>query len=518
MAAHSRLRFALAWLALALLAAGCASLPPLEGRSESHALTNVGQTGLGRAVESRLSAHPGASGFNPLRVATDAFAARGLLAVAAEKSIDAQYYIWQGDQTGFLLFEALWRAAGRGVRVRLLLDDANTGGEDATLAALAARPNVEVRLYNPFVRRDARALEFLTDFERLNRRMHNKAFVVDNTVAVVGGRNVGNEYFGAGTGVLFADVDVLGVGPVVREVSAAFDLYWNSASAYPASRLVGPPPANAAAQLEARFAAVRADPQSAVYLDALRTTPLVRTLLGGELPLDWAHAQVVRDDPAKTLDRSARSDVLLLTELLPAIGRPERSFDLVSPYFVPGDEGTAALVALAQRGVAVRVLTNSLAATDVTAVHGGYAKRRCELLRGGVRLFELKPTAAGSGGAPLRALGSGAHVGLHAKTFALDRERLFVGSFNFDPRSARLNTEMGIVIDSPPVAGQLSAALDDQISAVAYEVRVAEDGRCPEWIERTPAGEVRYDTEPGTRFAERAWIWFLGLLPIDWLL
>ena len=504
-------------VALAMLAAGCASLPSLEGRGETHAFTDTAATRLGRAVELAAAGHPGKSGIHALPSPSDAFAARALLAAAAEKSLDIQYYIWHGDQTGYLLYEALWRAAERGVRVRLLLDDANTSGLDETIAALDAHRNIEVRLYNPLMQRRARALNFLTDFTRANRRMHNKSFTADGQVTIVGGRNVGNEYSGAGDRVEFTDLDVIAVGPVVREVSNAFDLYWNSPSAYPAARILGELASDAAAKLEAKFAAVRADPESAAYIRVLRETMLVQELIAGRLPLEWTQARLVRDDPAKTLDTTARTDVLLLSELLAAVGQPTVSFDLVSPYFVPGEEGAAALERAARRGVTVRVLTNSLAATDVAPVHAGYAKRRCDLLGAGVQLYELKPSAPteekGATG-----IGSSSSVQLHAKTFALDRNRIFVGSFNFDQRSAFLNTEMGLVIESPLLARRLATVFDVEIPKSAYAVRIAADGRCPEWIERTPQGEVRYDVDPGSGAVQRAWIRFLSVLPIEWLL
>jgi phosphatidylserine/phosphatidylglycerophosphate/cardiolipin synthase-like enzyme len=509
--------YRLASIALVALASGCATLPSLDARRETHAITGTDETRLGRAVVEAVRQHPGQSGIYALTKPTDAFAARAILAQAAEKSLDVQYYIWHADQTGLLLFEAVWRAAERGVRVRMLLDDANTGGLDDLIAALAAHPNLEVRLYNPLVPRSARVLNFVTDFERANRRMHNKAFIADNAVTIVGGRNIGNEYFAAGEGVAFTDLDVMAVGAAVHEVSKAFDLYWNSASSYPATSLLAPAGADARAMLEAKFAAAHADPQSAGYLDVLTRTELVHQLIAKALPLDWAAAHLVRDDPAKTLDTSGTTDVLLLSELLPAIGQPNTSFDLVSPYFVPADAGTAALVRAAQRGVKVRVLTNSLAATDVPPVHAGYAKRRCELLRAGVRLYELAPTAAKREDDD-RTIGSGSSTQLHAKTFALDRDRIFVGSFNFDPRSARLNTEMGLVIDSAPLAARLSRAFDEQVPNVAYEVRLAADGRCAEWIQRIDGREVRYDADPGTSAARRAWIDFLSILPIERLL
>jgi putative cardiolipin synthase len=503
---------------VAVLLAGCATLPPLDGRSTSRALDDTAATRLGRAVARDVAAHPGTSGIHPIPTPADAFAVRIVLASAADQSLDIQYYIWNGDQTGYLLYDAVWQAAQRGVRVRILLDDANTGGLDETIAALDAHPNIEVRLYNPLPMRSARLLNFAADFTRVNRRMHNKSFTADNQAAIVGGRNVGNEYFAAGEGVAFADLDVLAIGPVVREVSAEFDLYWNSPSAYPAALIVGQAPPDGARTLEEKFAQVRADPASVTYLEAVRKTPLVRELLQNDLALEWATAHVVSDDPAKTLDTRGRTDLLLLSELLPAIGSPTVSFDLVSPYFVPGEGGTAALVALASRGVRVRVLTNALAATDVAPVHAGYAKRRCTLLRAGVRLFELRPFASVEGIKPKSGLGSSASVQLHAKTFAVDRARIFVGSFNFDQRSAHLNTEMGLVIDSPVLAQRLATALDADLASKTYEPRVASDGRCPVWIARTEEGTVTYDVEPESSAGQRALIELLQVLPIEWLL
>ena len=509
-----------AWLAAAYTALimGCAGLPALEGRNASSALADTDATALGRAIAPRVAAHPGKAGIYPIKQPADAFAARGLLALAAQRSLDVQYYIWHGDETGTLLFEALWRAAERGVRVRLLLDDNGIAGLDPTLAALDSHPNIELRLYNPLAHRGVRALNFLADFSRANRRMHNKSFTADHQAAIVGGRNVGNEYFGAGEGVVFQDLDVIAVGPAVREVSRAFDLYWNSDSAYPAASILGPAGPDARAMLEAQFAAAHASPAAAAYLKTLRETKLVSELVKGQLPLEWADAQLVYDDPAKTLDTGERTDLLLLPKLLRLAGRPDKQFDLVSPYFVPGDAGTATLAELARHGVTVRILTNSLAASDVAAVHAGYAKRRADLLRAGVRLYELKPTAAQEDRKDQQTFGGGSAASLHAKTFAVDRERVFVGSFNFDPRSARLNTELGLVIRSPVLAQRMATAFDVDFPMRAYEVRLAEDGESLYWIERTPSGETRYDSEPGAGPLKRLGVGILSLLPIEWLL
>ena len=443
-------------------------------------------TRLGRALAAPLAANPGKSAIHPLSGARDTFAARVVLAEAADRSLDVQYYIWRADITGALLYEALWRAAERGVRVRLLLDDNSTSGLDETIAALDAHPSIEVRLFNPYASRGFRLGELATDFSRLNRRMYNKSFTADNQATIVGGRNVGDEYFGAEGPVEFADLDVLAAGPVVREVSTSFDAYWNSESAYPAASLIR------GTEQQTPWAAVRDDPAAAKHLEAVRATPLLRELLVGTLPLEWATARVVSDDPSKVLHPPERTELHMLPRLEAAVGAPQRQLDLVSPYFVPTKDGTAALIGMAERGVSVRVLTNSLAATDVAPVHAGYAKYREALLRGGA--------------------GGSSDASLHAKTFAVDRSRIFVGSFKFDPRSARLNTEMGIVIESPRLAARLSDALDRGLPGSAYEVRLAGDAL--EWTD----GDARHASEPGTGLLQRLWIGFLSLLPIEWLL
>ena len=379
-------------LVMAVSLIGCASLPRLEGRVASAALTDTAGTPIGLAVADRAAGHAGTSGIHPLQRPREAFAARVVLARAAERSLDVQYYIWHADTTGFLLFEELWNAAGRGVRVRLLLDDNNTGGMDETIAALDSHPGIEVRLFNPFPNRGSRMIGYLSDFSRLNRRMHNKSFTADGQLTIVGGRNIGDEYFAAGDGMVFSDLDVAVAGPVAAEAGSAFDRYWNSVSAYPAELIVGKAAPAAVAKLTEKFAAVRASAEAVAYLEEVRSTPLARTLGGGRVSLAWVPVRLVCDDPAKVLGESGQQD-LLTAQFGPVLLSAQREIDIVSPYFVPGKKGTADLVGFARRGIKVRVLTNSLAATDVGAVHAGYVKRRQTLLRGGVKLYELKPDA-----------------------------------------------------------------------------------------------------------------------------
>ena len=516
----SRVLLSILYPVLLLLLSACASLPADPVRTASVALANTDDTRLGRALADRLAANPGKSGIYPLHIGRDAFAARILLAGLADRSLDVQYYIWRADTTGQLLLEAIWIAAERGVRVRMLLDDANTRGLDATLAVLDAHANIEVRLFNPFASRGIRLPEAIGDFARINHRMHNKAFIADSQGAIVGGRNIADEYFDAGAPVGFADLDVLAVGAVARDLSTEFDRYWNSASAYPAASVIAPAAPDAAADVRDTWDRVRQDPSANDYIDAVLETPLVLQLVHGQLAFEWTAAQVVSDDPGKVLKEFSDSELGMLPRLQTALGRPLRELDLVSPYFVPGKGGTRELLELGKRGVRVRVLTNALAVSDVGAVHAGYSKYREDLLRGGVRVYELKPGAAPRSRnqqSKHERLGSSS-ASLHAKTFGVDRSRIFVGSFNLDPRSARLNTEMGVVIDSAPLAERLADTFDRIVPAEAYEVRLAPGGEGLRWLERTGDGEVLHRSEPHTGWLRRFWIHFLSLLPIEWLL
>ncbi|WP_454675195.1 phospholipase D family protein [Achromobacter pestifer] len=496
---------------------GC-SLPPLDKRSESQALTpeQSATTPLGRGIAPLAAAHPGKSGIHPLANAYDAFAARMMLARAAERSLDVQYYIWHDDMTGTMLLEALHEAAERGVRVRLLLDDNGTSGMDKLLAALNEHPNIEVRLYNPFVLRWPKPLGYVTDFKRLNRRMHNKSFTADNQATIIGGRNIGDEYFGAANGVLFTDLDVLAIGAAVNDVSKDFDRYWASESAYPVDRLLKQAEPGALNALEQRALEVERSPEAAAYANAVKQLPFIRQLLQSELSLEWAETRMVSDDPRKTLG-TAPPEAMLPHQLHEIIGTPKTDLELVSPYFVPTEVGTQAFAKMAQSGVKVQVLTNALEATDVAVVHSGYAKRRKALLASGVELFEMKRMSSeverNKSMGPFGSSGSS----LHAKTFAVDGQRIFVGSFNFDPRSATLNTELGFVIESPTLAGHIADAFKQEVPKGAYRVCLDDKGNLY-WLEQRNGETIRHDTEPGTTAWKRFSVWFVSLLPLEPLL
>jgi putative cardiolipin synthase len=523
MAGFSRQRRIPAWLARICLlgcmvfSAACSTLPSLEGRSDSAAFSDTRATALGKVLEPMTAAHPGQSAVYPLLDARDAFAARAHLAQVAQRSLDVQYYIWHKDLTGTLLFDMLRAAADRGVRVRLLLDDNNTEGLDPVLAALDGHPNIEVRLFNPFVPRAPRWLGYLTDFSRANRRMHNKSFTADNQVSIVGGRNVGDEYFGAADGVLFTDVDVMAAGPVVRDVSGSFDQYWRSQSAYPVRLLLPPGDPEVLTGLAIEHQAMMQQDATNAYTRALRESPFVHELMEARLPVVWAPTRMVSDDPAKGLGRASQQS--LVREMLKVIvGEPSSRISLVSPYFVPSAEAVDMLAGWSEQGMQVEILTNSLEATDVAAVHAGYAKRRRDLLDAGVTLYELRRLAPGIWKDQAHfGMGSSSASSLHAKTFAVDDTRVFVGSFNFDPRSALLNTEMGFVIDSPVLAKRVHNTFDMRVPEDSYRVTLAGDGSL-RWTERQEGETVLYNTEPGTTAWQRFMVWLLSLLPIDALL
>jgi putative cardiolipin synthase len=451
------------------------------------------------------------TGVAPLQNGEDAFAARLVLANAAVSSIDAQYYIWRGDLTGYLLLDAVQRAADRGVRVRLLLDDNGTSGLDPQLAALNDHPNIEVRLYNPFNLRRFKALSYAFDFFRLNRRMHNKSFTVDGCATIMGGRNVGDEYFGAGQNAIFVDFDVLAMGAIATEVSADFDRYWAAPSVHRAGHILRRGQSDA--PISNALARYSDNPQLTIYRDLAHSSDVAAALAQGDLGLEWTDVVLVSDDPVKGERAVPRQD-LLAVRLMNAVGKIEQKFDGISPYLVPTSAGVKAFAKLAAQGVKVRMLTNSLEATDVLAVHAGYTKRRMQMLRAGVGLFELyaqpgvKIRKAKIG--PFGSSGSS----LHAKTFAVDGERIFIGSFNFDPRSTTLNTEMGLLIKSKTMANSLHTAFDNGLAGLAWQVQ--KRGRKPIWINHETGDTTRI--EPGTGLLRRVAIALIGSLPVEWLL
>jgi putative cardiolipin synthase len=508
---------ALALAALLVLVAACASLPVDYPRTESHALTDTAGTRLGRAAEGPLRAHPGENGFHPLPNGVDALLMRLYLAEAAERSLDLMYYIWHDDLVGRHLAAAVLRAADRGVRVRLLVDDLGTNPDDNAVLALDAHPNVEVRLFNPVASRSARLWGALTDFGRVNRRMHNKAFIADNQRVILGGRNIGDEYFGAHTETDFGDLDVVAAGPVVAEVSAAFDRYWNSPVVYPISALAGRQ--GEASDLETLRRKL------GEFIESQRDTPYVQTLqteaataLATAPQLYWGKAHLLVDDPAKVTRTQEETEGHLLPQFAQLGLDIGQELTIVSPYFIPGDAGVQWLLGLVKRGVRVTVLTNSLASNDVPSVYAGYKRYREPLVEGGVRLYELKPEAIAYAREKGKRNPQGSRASLHAKTFFFDRRSVFVGSLNLDPRSIKLNTEIGMVCESAPMTEALLAPLEKALDRIAWRIdRVVDPSGQARlvWVETDASGVRQLDQEPEVSTWRRFSVWFLGLLPIE---
>ncbi len=489
-----------------VLIQGCASLPEDVRRPPSHAIDNGASTYLGREIAPLLETHPGISGFYPLDSGLDALVARVALIESAERSLDLQYYIWHADTTG------------------LLLDDMDTAGKAFGLEALDAHPNIEIRLFNPFAHRKARALDFVTDLGRVNRRMHNKSLSADNQATIVGGRNIGDEYFYAESEVNFLDLDVLGIGPVVAEVSHSFDEYWNSTQVYPLAVFATGEVVHSLDELRTALGEFVERASDTPYARALSESNLVRLTRVARLPLAWAPARLYYDAPGKIQTDEIGADTHLGVHLVEHFEQARRELLIVSPYFVPGKRLTERLVRLAEGGVKVRILTNSLAATDVAIVHAGYMRYRVPLLKAGVELYEFKPGAV----TPEQAgpsVHEAAQASLHAKTFAFDGRALFVGSFNLDPRSVKLNTEMGIYIEHAPLAQRMSQGFDERIDTIAFKVHLktipagdTESGfeeYALQWSTRE-AGETQvFDLEPYTGFWQRFNTDILSLMPIE---
>ena len=511
------------WIGIALAAFVLASLLSLYayGRfaedargAPGHALPVAGEpTPIDRIVRPLTEARPGQAGMAILSDNLDAFAIRAATARSAGRSLDLQYYIWHPDFTGNLLYSELLRAADRGVRVRLLLDDMNVHGSHSVLASLDSHPGIEVRLFNPTRAREgtlARGVELLLRFFSVNRRMHNKAWIADGRVAVVGGRNVGDEYFDAAADMNFLDTDAAVIGPPVRQAERIFDAYWNSPTAIPLAALVQADP-EALDQLRASIDAGLQSDRAGPYARRLQRAQGVRDLVEGRRRLHWtSDASVISDPPEKA--QGARPGPDWMTPVLvERASRVKRELKVISPYFVPGEAGVRWIDGLRRRGVDVSILTNSLAATDVLAVHGGYAGYRVPLLRSGVSLFELKPH--GASGVRSSLFGSSG-ASLHTKAFVVDGAHGFIGSFNLDPRSMNLNTEMGLLFDCPGAAAELEALYRSKASPQASYRLGLSDGTL-RWYDDAARPPSTWDREPEAGLWSRTMARVIGWLPVE---
>ena len=426
------LKTRLLFLLTGVLLSGCATLPEDYPRPVSVAYPDYQATSVGQFFEEAAAQHPGQSGFAIIRWGHDAFTARIAMTELAEQSIDVQYYIWESDATGRILADRLVRAADRGVRVRALVDDNNLEGRDAIVAALDAHPNIEIRVFNPFANRDKHVFDFLVDLDRINHRMHNKLMVMDNAVAIIGGRNIGNHYFGVATDANFRDLDIAAVGPMVRETSDVFDYFWNGSWSVPIAALVKRPYDET--DLQATIEAVRDRIAADTYPYNLDqdVDDLTAALASIRERLIWAPGRIVWDDPAEST--SANREGKVAYGLFNKVAKVQNELLIESAYFVTRDRSVEVARQLQERGVRVRVLTNSLASNDVVAAHAGYTKRRRALIANGVEIYELRPDA---GSVKKNVFWGESKAALHTKAIVFDRESVFIGSFKSGPAVER---------------------------------------------------------------------------------
>ena len=495
-----------ALLLVASLLSGCASLDVT--REPSQALP-AAESSFGRSVQAQAATHEGRSGFRLLSDSTDAFIARAELIRHAQGSLDLQYYIVHDGISTRMLVDELLKAADRGVRVRILLDDTTSDGLDQIIATLAAHPQIQIRLFNPLHLGRAtgvtRGLGRLLNLSQQHRRMHNKLWLADNSAAIVGGRNLGDEYFDAEPNLNFTDIDMLGVGPVAEQLGHSFDQYWNSALSKPIDEFLSSKPTqkdlqNTRTRLEESLEETRKQ-NHALYQQLMTYTTNPRMDIWRR-ELIWAWNQALWDAPSKVLsDGEPDPQLLLTTQLAPELNGVSKELIMISAYFVPGQPGLVYLTGRADAGVSVSLLTNSLEATDVPAVHGGYAPYRRALLEHGVKLYELRRQPGEGGGSGPHIFYSKSHQdsdsSLHSKAMIFDQQKSFIGSFNFDPRSLLWNTEVGVLVDSPELAVYVrKAALEGMAPPLSYEVKL-EDERIV-WVTEDDGKMHTLTDEPGS--------------------
>ncbi|HET9206678.1 MAG TPA: phospholipase D family protein [Burkholderiaceae bacterium] len=493
-----RLARAAAWLMLWLLTA-CAALPDGVQREPSQALTDVNVTPLAReAALSTPDDKRHLSGLRLLPNGPEAMATRVALARRAQRSLDVQYYLIASDETGRQFLRELRDAARRGVRVRLLIDDLHAAEQDGVLMALAMHDNVEVRYFNPLPVRgsafETRLLLSLHEFDRVNRRMHNKLFIADNSVAVTGGRNIANEYFMRSTQANFIDMDVLSVGPVVRGLSEVFDRYWNSELSYPIHALV--PSLASRDEAHASF-----DDWVAGASVVEPTAEAIEQVLAEPRALQFAAVQVSADDPVKAAGAAAAPNGTALESTLLTLRSAEREVMIVSPYFIPGKRGLELMQGAIDHGIKVSVMTNSLAATDEPLAYWAYVRYRSAMLKMGVDVSEVSPVT----NRKFDMVGDlrSSQGALHAKVAMVDRRWLLIGSMNMDGRSARSNTELGLAIDSAELAEEATALMNEHWFNNHYRLRLAQHDERVEWLAPDGDAAAVYRSEPNVSWVKR---------------
>lgn len=498
-------------IAILFLQTSCATLPDNSQQTPSHTLVGHLPTGDFGKIYNEALKHPGKSGIHLLDDGLDAFVARAGLIRRAQSGIDVQYYLFHPDLTGTLLGYTLYEAAERGVRVRILLDDMGLSGRDSKIKRMDSHPNIEIRIFNPFSRNSLRATQFLSRFGSVTKRMHNKSLTVDNLLTIVGGRNIGDEYFSANPAVEFGDLDILAAGAIVPEVSESFDAYWNSEFSYPIALLS---PAQVDPISKQEFIEQKEElllgERSSRYLDSLQKTNFFHN---GFVGFDWVDAVTLADPPDKIVRGTAQEPLSLLFDVGKIMEQAKEEIIIFSPYFVPGKEGVSYLRSLVEKGVTVKILTNSLVSNDVSLVHSGYVKYRKALLRAGIQLYEISNVLPRIN---KRFRGSSSSS-LHAKSFIIDREHVFVGSLNLDPRSVYENTEIGVVFRSPKYGKEIGEAFEKEIYSNAFQLHLVNwNGRERiQWRVIEEGEEKIFNEEPYTGFWQRFRVYLMSALPIE---
>jgi putative cardiolipin synthase len=487
------------WVFLFLV--GCSSLPKNYSKTESSFMRPTQESTLTEGLKRISETHPGQTAMVPLFSGMDALIGRMALAVSASNSLDLQYYIWHNDNSGKLLMSAILAAADRGVRVRLLLDEIHGDDIEDPMRALSEHANIEVRLFNPFHNRSWKSLDFVTRFSEANRRMHNKAFIADNSAAIVGGRNIGDEYFEASKDLDFGDFDIVVFGEVVTNVSKSFDSYWGNKMAVPIEVTYGKSPKISLEDLRQDLQAHRKMVETTPYAEALKESPFLISLRERKLGTFWGNAVVVADSPHKISNDNMPPEDLLIHQLKQAMGRAEKEIFIISPYFVPGDKGVAQIATAVKRGVKVKILTNSLASNDVSIVHAGYKGYRKPLVEAGASLYELKPSLNKSKKGKKKGMFA-SRSGLHGKVYFIDNQKMFVGSMNLDPRSVYINSEMGLVVESPELIRFLLNDVEDRLNETTYRLYLDED-KDLRWESFTKGQKTIYTSEPETSWWQR---------------
>ena len=505
-----KLNHGLLWVVLvSTLLAGCASAPLDYPRDPSVALEDTADTSLADKAANWLDGNTESNGFYPLLEGFDAFGARLALMRRAEVSIDAQYFLMKPDNAGFVFAAKLLEAAERGVRVRLLLDDVFTTVDDAALAFLDDHPNIEVRIFNPVARQGIYAFNYLGNFTLANRRMHNKSFIADNQVAIVGGRNIAVEYFQLETTGEFIDFDIFTAGPIVREISTEFDNYWNHGLAVPMEALYGENDSGKLAEKAGNLQRQMDLAGDSIYADAINT-PLMTQIYANSLDPYIGAASLFVDDPQKLLEEVSVTRQITANGFREALAAADEEIIIFTPYFIPGERGMAFIEKLREKDLRIVLLTNSLATNNHTSVHSAYSSYRKRLLQAGVELWEARPDAAKitteAGETELEQLT------LHSKGALIDGRRVFVGSLNLDPRSIDINTELGLLIDSPELGQRLTESALERVQRIGYRLELDEDNRIS-WHATIDGREVVETSDPQTSVWRRMSAWFLKIAP-----